>query len=502
MIEQEPKRLTHSLEHDLSDGLKLIALVEQLTGRRIRKIPRPINHHQWLENVQFALNAIEEDGIKLVNIGNEDIVNGNLKLILGLIWSLINRYQIGRTNFPPKKLMLAWLQAVLPECKVKNFTTDWNSGIYLSALLDFCQPGLFPHWRELDQRQGQRNCERAMELAQKEFGIPMVLDPEYLASPHLDELSGMTYLSYFMKENSPGYTSTLEWARKAIPQMRLNNFTTDFNDGTAVCHLVKSLGGPVPGYKDGLYTSEAEWVPNWEKAHKGGAKLGVTPLLKPKEMADPGISHLAPMAYVARYIWCPRRMSPGDRIQVSCDTRHNRVGVPVNFQLQFLEDDVDINDIEVSVVGPRGVRPPVDVDFGKNGGTGTYIPDVHGMYQIVVSYEGEKCRGCPVAVRATPEGPRHTVGGIEPCAVGSIVEVLVNSNGSGGIEEVDVTAYSPSEKEHSLPVHDDNGIYLATFQPDEAGEWSIAVTYETEHIEGSPYSCFVFDPNAVKVRES
>ena len=42
--------------------------------------------------------------------GNVDIVNGNLKLILGLIWSLIVRYQIGRSKFPPKKLMLAWLK--------------------------------------------------------------------------------------------------------------------------------------------------------------------------------------------------------------------------------------------------------------------------------------------------------------------------------------------------------------------------------------------------------
>ena len=49
------------------------------------------------------------------------------------------------------------------------------------------------------------NCRRAMELAQKHFGIPMVMDPEDLASPDLDELSGMTYLSYFMKEeDSPG----------------------------------------------------------------------------------------------------------------------------------------------------------------------------------------------------------------------------------------------------------------------------------------------------------
>lgn len=89
--------------------------------------------------------------IIFVFVGNVDIVNGNLKLILGLIWSLIVRYQIGRSKFPPRKLMLAWLQAVLPECKVSNLTTDWNSGILLSALVDYCQPGLFPHWKSLSK---------------------------------------------------------------------------------------------------------------------------------------------------------------------------------------------------------------------------------------------------------------------------------------------------------------------------------------------------------------
>ena len=41
-----------------------------------------------------------------------------------------------------------------------------------------------------------------MELAGRHFNIPLVLEPEALASPHLDELSGMTYLSYFMKVRS------------------------------------------------------------------------------------------------------------------------------------------------------------------------------------------------------------------------------------------------------------------------------------------------------------
>ena len=46
-----------------------------------------------------------------------------------------------------------------------------------------------------------------------------------ICSPHLDELSGMTYLSYFMKEeDSPGYYSTLNWVKNQIPNFRINNF--------------------------------------------------------------------------------------------------------------------------------------------------------------------------------------------------------------------------------------------------------------------------------------
>ncbi len=86
--------------------------------------------------------------------GNTDINNGNLKLILGLIWSLIAHYQLGASNFPPKKLMLAWLRAVLPDCGIKNFTSDWNNGICLSALINYCRPGLMPNWDKLNPRDG------------------------------------------------------------------------------------------------------------------------------------------------------------------------------------------------------------------------------------------------------------------------------------------------------------------------------------------------------------
>ena len=61
--------IIHNLQDDFVNGLKLIALVECLQKRTLKKIRSPINQHQYIENVQIALNAISSDNIKLVNIG-------------------------------------------------------------------------------------------------------------------------------------------------------------------------------------------------------------------------------------------------------------------------------------------------------------------------------------------------------------------------------------------------------------------------------------------------
>ena len=58
-------------------------------------------------------------------------MNGNTKLILGMLWRMILRYQIGKSKVPPKKLMLAWINAVVPDLDIRNFNSDWNDGIAL-----------------------------------------------------------------------------------------------------------------------------------------------------------------------------------------------------------------------------------------------------------------------------------------------------------------------------------------------------------------------------------
>ena len=67
-----------------------------------------------------------------------------------------------------------------------------------------------------------------MDLAHRFYNIPKILEPEYLASPWLDELSGMTYLSYFMKPQGPGYNATMHWVNSQIKH-QVGNFSVSFN---------------------------------------------------------------------------------------------------------------------------------------------------------------------------------------------------------------------------------------------------------------------------------
>ena len=94
-IKQAKENIT-DLETDLSDGLKLIALLEVLAEKRIhtRYNKKPKIRSQKLENVSLALEFLEREGIVLINIDSADIVDCKIKLILGMIWKLILHYSI------------------------------------------------------------------------------------------------------------------------------------------------------------------------------------------------------------------------------------------------------------------------------------------------------------------------------------------------------------------------------------------------------------------------
>ena len=81
----------------------------------------------------------------MTNIGAEDIVDGNRKIILGLIWTLILRFTISDINeegMTAKEGLLLWCQrktACYDEVEVRDFQGSWSDGLALYAPSSLCQ---------------------------------------------------------------------------------------------------------------------------------------------------------------------------------------------------------------------------------------------------------------------------------------------------------------------------------------------------------------------------
>ncbi|VDP88299.1 unnamed protein product, partial [Echinostoma caproni] len=107
----------------------------------------------------------------------------------------------------PKQRLLGWIKQKIPDASIKNFTTDWNSGVAIGALVDACAPGLCPDWPDWDTRQSLRNATEAMTTAEEWLCVPQLIRPEEMVNPSVDEKAMMTYISQFpnakLREGAP-----------------------------------------------------------------------------------------------------------------------------------------------------------------------------------------------------------------------------------------------------------------------------------------------------------
>uniref|UniRef100_A0AAQ5ZSB3 Actinin alpha 3b n=1 Tax=Amphiprion ocellaris TaxID=80972 RepID=A0AAQ5ZSB3_AMPOC len=83
-----------NIEEDFRNGLKLMLLLEVISGERLPKPDKGKMRFHKIANVNKALDFICSKGVKLVSIGAEEIVDGNVKMTLGMIWTIILRFAI------------------------------------------------------------------------------------------------------------------------------------------------------------------------------------------------------------------------------------------------------------------------------------------------------------------------------------------------------------------------------------------------------------------------
>ncbi|XP_064167267.1 spectrin beta chain, erythrocytic isoform X1 [Anguilla rostrata] len=195
---------------DLRDGRMLIKLLEVLSGERLPKPTKGRMRIHCLENVDKALQFLKEQRVHLENMGSHDIVDGNHRLILGLIWTIILRFQIQdiivetgqadqKETRSAKDALLLWCQmktAGYPNVNITNFTTSWKDGMAFNALIHKHRPDLVDYGR-LQRSNPTHNLQHAFNVAEQKLGVTKLLDPEDVFTDNPDEKSIITYVVAF-----------------------------------------------------------------------------------------------------------------------------------------------------------------------------------------------------------------------------------------------------------------------------------------------------------------
>ncbi|XP_055691757.1 dystonin isoform X3 [Lutzomyia longipalpis] len=192
----------HDLFEDLRDGRNLLTLLEVLSGENLPREKGNMRFHM-LQNAQMALDFLRYKKIKLVNIRAEDIVDGNPKLTLGLIWTIILHFQISDIvvghddNLTAKEALMQWARkstARYPGVKISDFTSSWRDGLAFSAIVHRNRPDIL-NWREAKASRPRERLETAFHVVEKEYGVTRLLDPEDVDTNEPDEKSLITYIS-------------------------------------------------------------------------------------------------------------------------------------------------------------------------------------------------------------------------------------------------------------------------------------------------------------------
>ncbi|NXU14880.1 DYST protein, partial [Pardalotus punctatus] len=206
------RKHVNDLYEDLRDGHNLISLLEVLSGDTLPREKGRMRFHR-LQNVQIALDYLKKRQVKLVNIRNDDITDGNPKLTLGLIWTIILHFQISdihvtgeSEDMSAKERLLLWSQQTTEGyagVRCENFTTCWRDGRLFNAIIHkyrqvhYLLPWKMPDLIDMNTvavQSNLANLEHAFFVAEK-LGVARLLDPEDVDVSSPDEKSVITYVS-------------------------------------------------------------------------------------------------------------------------------------------------------------------------------------------------------------------------------------------------------------------------------------------------------------------
>ncbi|XP_041951730.1 nesprin-2-like isoform X2 [Alosa sapidissima] len=250
LSKRTPPTVVQDLFTDLQDGMRLLDLLEVMSGQRMKR-ERGHGVFQHRGNIETALKFLKTKSVKLVNINIPDLIEGRPSIVLGLIWTIILHCHIeelastlsfgsrhssleslasldslpgsacsspvpggspvprgrssplhARFRLSAKKALLLWVRdqchKVGCSISVKDFKSSWRSGVAFLAILCALRPDLVDLPRA-QSRGALQNLEEAFRLAEQELHIPRLLEPEDIDVSDPDEKSIMTYVAQFLQ---------------------------------------------------------------------------------------------------------------------------------------------------------------------------------------------------------------------------------------------------------------------------------------------------------------
>ncbi|XP_044313188.1 dystrophin, isoforms A/C/F/G/H isoform X12 [Drosophila rhopaloa] len=236
---------------DLRDGHRLLALLSTLTQTHLKPEKGRMRVHH-INNLNKVITVIQQHGVKLVNISSDDIVGGNAKLTLGLIWLIALEFNgqhlvKSHSSNGVEKSLLAWArQYTEPHgLQLSDFSSSWSDGRAFLMILD-------AHVEELNlqaalQQHALKRLHMGFDLAHRHFKIEKLLDAEDVHTHKPDNKSIQMYVM------------CLYHAMESM-RTREQDHEQDLDPGRVPCTSITDLD-EVPLDNDraslGLYTSDS-----------------------------------------------------------------------------------------------------------------------------------------------------------------------------------------------------------------------------------------------------